>query len=70
MMKSRGRTSVNPDRLLAVEVERNRQEPEPLAQAADVLLVADRLVHEVRRHHDEDDERDQAVGEIHRDGIL
>ena len=49
------RHGVNPDRLLAVDVEGDRQVAEPLAQAADVLLVADRLVHEVRRDDDEDD---------------
>ena len=48
------RHGVNPDGLLAVEIERNRQVPEPIAQAADIFLVSNRLVHEVRRHDDKD----------------
>ena len=43
------RHGVDPDRVLAVHVERDRQVAEPLAQAADVLPVAQRLVQEVRR---------------------
>ena len=59
------RDGMNPDRLLAVDVERDRQEAQPLPQAADVFLVADRLIHEIRRHDDEDGQRQQAVGEVH-----
>ena len=55
------RDGVNPDRLLAVEVERDRQVAEPLPQAADVLLVANRLIEEVRRDDDEDGQRQEAV---------
>ena len=64
------RHGVDPDRFLRVDVERDRQEAEALAEAADVLLVPDGLVQEVRRHDDEDDERQQAVGEVHRGGLL
>src|SRR6059036_3864871 len=64
------RHGVDPDRFLRVDVERDRQEAEALAEAADVLLVPDGLVQEIRRHDDEDDERQQAVGEIHRGGLL
>ena len=59
------RHGVDPDRLLAVDVEGNRQIAEPLPEAADVLLVANRLVQEVRRDDDEDEQRQQAVREIH-----
>ena len=59
------RHRVDPDRFLAVDVEGNRQVTEALAEAADVLLVADRLVHEVRRHDDEENQRQQAVREVH-----
>ena len=55
---------------LAVDVERDRQIAEPLPQAADVLLVADRLVQEVRRDHGEDEQRQHAVEEIHRGGLI
>ena len=44
------RHRVDPDGFLAVDVERDRQEAEPLPQRADVLLVPDRLVQEVGRH--------------------
>ena len=54
------RHGVNPDRLLAVEIERDRQVAEPLAQAADVLLVTNRLIEEVRR-----DERRKAAASTH-----
>ena len=59
------RHGMNPDRLFAVDVEGNRQVAEALTEAADVFLVADRLIHEVRRHDDEDEQRQQAVREIH-----
>ena len=61
---------MDPDRFLGVDVERDREEAEPLAQAADVFLVADGLIQEVRRHDDEDGQREQAVGEIHRGGLI
>jgi hypothetical protein len=56
---------VHPDRLVAIEVERDRQVSKPLPEAADVLVVAQRLVKEVRRRRHEYDERDNAVEEIH-----
>ena len=42
------RDRVDPDRFLAVDIERNGEVPEALAETPDVLLVADCLVHEVR----------------------
>ena len=48
------RHGMDPDRLLAVEIERNGQVAEPLPEAADVFLVTNRLVDEVRRNDDKD----------------
>ncbi len=59
------RHRVDPDGLFAIDVEGERKKSQTLAQAADVLLVANRLVQKVRRHQNEDDERQQAIGEIH-----
>src|SRR3954465_9390769 len=56
---------MNPDRRFAVHVESNRQVAEALTEAADVLLVAHRLVKEVRRDKHEHKQRQEAVGEIH-----
>jgi hypothetical protein len=61
---------VNPDRLVAVDVEGNGKKAKPLAQAADVLLVANRLIHEVRGDDHDDDQRDQAVSQVHGRRIL
>ena len=55
---------------LGVDVEGDRQEAQALSQRGDVLLVPDRLVQEVRRHDEEDGQRQQAVGQIHRGGLL
>ncbi len=38
---------MDPDRFIAVDVERDGQIAETLAQAADVLLVANRLIKEM-----------------------
>ena len=59
------RHRVDPDRLVAVEVERQRQVAEPLRQAADVLAVTDRLVEEVRRHDQEEQHDQDAVQRVH-----
>ena len=42
------------------------QKAQPLRQAADVLPVADRLVQEVRRRRQEDQQRREAVEQVHR----
>ena len=59
------RDGVHPDRLLGVEIERHGKIAEPLPQAADVLVVAQRLIQEIRRQRDEREQRDNAVEEIH-----
>ena len=64
------RHRMDPDGFLAVDVERDRQEAEPLPQRADVLLVPDRLVQEVGRHQQEDGQHQQAVGQIHRGALI
>jgi type VI protein secretion system component VasF len=56
---------MDPDRGLAVDVERDRQIAETLTQAADMLLVSQRLIDKIGRHDREHDERQQALGEIH-----
>src|SRR3954467_2124846 len=56
---------MNPDRRFAVHVESNRQVAEALTEGADVLLVAHRLVKEVRRDKHEHKQRQEAVDEIH-----
>jgi len=56
---------VNPDRLVAVEVEGQREIPHPLRQADDVLAVADRLIQEVWRHGDEERDDEDAVDGVH-----
>jgi hypothetical protein len=60
------RYGVNPDGFLALVVERDGQVPQPLPEAADVFLVADRLIQEVGRHHDEQQQGQEAVEEVHR----
>ncbi len=49
------RDGMDPDRFLVVDVEGDRQKTEPLPQAGDVLLIADRLVDEVRRYDDKNE---------------
>ena len=61
---------MNPDGVFAIEVEGNRQEAEPLPQAADVFLVTNRLVDEVRRYDDKKRERQQAVDRVHEANIV
>ena len=56
---------MHPDRLVTIQIERQREIPEPLPDAADILVVAQRLVEKVRRRRHEHDERDDAVEEIH-----
>ena len=60
------RDRVNPDGLLAVQVEGDRQVPQPLLQAADVLPVAHRLPGQVRRHHEEESDDQDTVKGVHR----
>ena len=50
---------------MAVEIERDGQVSEPLAETADVLLVAQRLIEEVRRERDEGNQRRDAIEKIH-----
>jgi hypothetical protein len=59
------RHCVHPDRVLGVEVERHRQVAKPLPEAADVLVVPDRLVQEVGRAGNQDEQREDAIEEIH-----
>src|SRR6266545_3314797 len=59
------RHGVHPDRFIAVEIEGDGEIAEPLSDAADVLVVPQRLVEEVRRRQHEDDAGDEAVEEIH-----
>jgi hypothetical protein len=59
------RDRMNPDRFVPVEIERHRQIAEPLTEAADVLVVPQRLIQEVRREDHGDEERDNAVKEVH-----
>jgi hypothetical protein len=56
---------VHPYGILAVEIERHRQVSEPLPEAADVLVVPDRLVEKVRRAGHQHEEREDAIEEIH-----
>jgi hypothetical protein len=64
------RDGVNPDRLLAVEIERAGEVAEPLRQVDHVLAVAHGLVHEVGRY-DEPEQHDQdAVCRVHVDSVL
>ena len=59
------RHGVNPDRVFAVEIERHGQIAHPLPEAADVLLVADRLVRQIRRHDHAQNQDEQAVEDVH-----
>jgi hypothetical protein len=59
------RHRVHPDGVLAVEIERHRQVSQPLAQAPDVLVVPERLVHEVRGAGHQREQREDAIEEIH-----
>ena len=59
------RHGVDPDRLVAVDVERERQVAEALAQAADVLAVAHRLVGQERRGDDQRHHAQHAVQQVH-----
>src|SRR4029078_12276255 len=60
------RHRMDPDRFVAVDVERNRQIAETLPEAADVLVVADRLVHKVREYQTEPEQSEEAIREVHR----
>jgi hypothetical protein len=59
------RDGVDPYRRLAVEIEGDRKASEALAQRADVFLVTDRLVDEIRRRRRDDENDKQAVQEMH-----
>ena len=59
------RDRVDPDRFVAVHVEGHGQVAHPLAEAADILLVAQRLVDEPRRGDHRHDEHENAVKAIH-----
>ena len=59
------RHGMNPNGLLAVDVEGDRQAAEALPEAPDVLLVADRLIDKVRRDDDKDEQRERAIQQIH-----
>ena len=59
------RDGVDPDRLVAIEVERNWEVPETLTEAADVLSVPDSLIEEVRRDDHEERQDEQAVEGVH-----
>ena len=59
------RDGVDPDRAVAIQVERHGQIAHALLEAGDVLPVADGLVQQVRRHHDEERDDEDAVGRVH-----
>ena len=59
------RHRVNPDRLVAVEVEADGELSHALGQAADVLPVANRLVEKPRREHHSDEDHDECVERVH-----
>jgi len=59
------RHGVDPDRFVPVDVERQRQVAEALAQAADVLAVAHRLVGQERRGDDQGHHAQHAVQQVH-----
>ena len=59
------RNGVDPDRLVAVHVERHGQVAHALAKTADILLVAQRLVDEPRRGQHRQDQHENAVKAIH-----
>ena len=59
------RHRVDPDRFLAVEVERHGKVAHALPQAADVFLVTDRLVREIGRDHDAQNQNQQAIENVH-----
>ena len=56
---------VDPDRVFAVEIERHRQIAHPLAEAADVLLVPDRLIRQIRRYDHAQKQDEQAIEDVH-----
>ena len=60
------RHRVDPDGLLAIEVERQRQVAEALPQAADVFPIAHGLPCQVRRHDEEERDDEDAVEGVHR----
>ena len=59
------RDGLDPDRLVAVEIERERQIAQPLRQVADVLAVAQRLIEEIRRQDREKQHDRDAVNRVH-----
>ena len=60
------RHGVNPDGRLAIEVQRDREKPEPFRQVAGILPMADGLVQEVRRRRQEHQQHREAVEQVHR----
>jgi hypothetical protein len=56
---------MNPDGRVAVEVEADGQPSHPLAEAPDVLSVADGLIQEPRRQRHGQDQDDQRVQQVH-----
>jgi hypothetical protein len=59
------RDGMNPDGVVGIQVERQRQIAEPLRQAADVLPVPDCLIQKVRRRQHEDRENRDGVQDVH-----
>ncbi len=59
------RHGVDPDRFVAVEVERHREIAHPLGQADDVFPVSNRLVEQIRRHDEEKRDDEDAVDRVH-----
>ena len=50
---------------VAVEIEGDGEITEPLRDAPDVLVVAQRLIEKIGRGHHEDDRGEKAIEEIH-----
>ena len=59
------RDRVNPDGGFAVDIERERQVAETLADAANVLAMPHRLKNQVRRRNQQEDEAEQTVERVH-----
>ena len=64
------RYGVYPDRFVSIQVEGHGQVPEALAKAAQILLVADRLVQKPGRQNHKDEQRNETVKEVHGEAAL
>ena len=59
------RDGMDPDRLVAVDVEADRQVAHPLRQVADVFSIPKRLIREPRRQHHREDDDGERVENVH-----